>query len=154
MLRFLPRSLLALTALLLGVGSPASASGGDSATLAALVKANPLEVKLTLSDHQVAVGERFVIAVSVKNRGGIALREVEMTLHVIESPCLKVSGPLTQHRGLLQEEKSASHAWRVLAIKGGPDCRSIVVAASAAAVDQLDGEIIRLDSRAQLLEIR
>ena len=154
MARFLSRSLLALTALLLIVGGPALASAGDSATLAAHVKANPLEVKLTLSDDHVAVGDRFVIEVAVKNRGEIALREVEFTLHLIESPCLKVSGALAHYRGLLQGGRSVSHAWRVQAIEGGPGCRSIVVAASASAVDQTDGETIRLESQALLLEIK
>ena len=154
LLRFLPGSLLLPTALLLLVAGSVIASGENSATLAARVKANPLEIKLTLSEHEVAVGERFLINVSVKNRGDIALREAAMTLHLIESPCLKVNGPLTQHRGVLQGGKSASHVWHVQAIGGGSDCRSIVVAASASTVDPADGETLRLESSAQLLEIK
>ncbi len=132
---------------------PAIASEDDSASLAALVKVNPLEVRLTLSDDSVNVGQRFLINVAVKNRGDTPLREMEMTLHVIESPCLKLSGPLTHYRGLLQDGRSASHVWHVQAIEGGSECRSIVVVASASAVDEADGETISLASQARLLEI-
>lgn len=134
-------------------GEIALAAGPESGTVEALVRANPLTVALSVPEGPLRRGQKFEISLSVRNLAPYRLRDLELTLHVGQGPCLKVSGPGTHRRGVLQGEAVVSRSWQVRVIRTEGACEGVVVMASASAVEVATGEILTIDSEARVLTI-
>jgi hypothetical protein len=152
--RTAPRLVAGLLVILIAAtaASPTAADPGASeATVSALVRVSPLQAELSLSPAQAGPRLQFEIDVRVRNLGATRLRDLNVVLHVVEQPCLRLMGPNQHHRGLLPPGDHVDVRWRAEVTRAGPACGSIVVAASASAFDPEAHETVYADSPARVL---
>lgn len=144
-----PLAGLLLLALALTSGRTAGAEPGSEATITARVKVNSLEVSLVVGDGGPGRSPLLVEAF-VRNRGDTPLRQLNVTLHLPESSCVRLLGPESHHRGRLRGGDEAAIRWRLAATRGAETCDGVVILASAAAVDS-DGDEISSESEAEVV---
>ncbi len=150
-------AVLVFTLLIVGTATQLAASvdAETEGTLTARVKVNPITVTVLLPDGGVLVGDRFAIEVTVENQGDVRIRDLDVTLHILEEPAFGLNGSTTHHRGLLRPQDSLSTTWRLRALESttDPPVAVVVVVASVTAMDATDREVFTTESTGVLLEI-
>ena len=144
---------LAVALALAGLRSPGTAAGPGESSVTAWVKANPLDMTLSVP-ATVRVGKTFAIRATIENHSASPLADLSFLLHtadtllVLNRSGLILRGSETRHRGALRGQ-STSVEWRLKAVEVG----GYPLMASASGRDASDGVTVEAESVAALLVV-